>query len=73
MGEWTYPPEPPVLPTGTAEEFVPYARETVRRVRAEKEERRLLGHEVSEHPELVRGWEFMALAISETYDLETEV
>lgn len=69
---WIAPPEPPELPPGTAEKLARYAEQIALHIQREMEQTRQDGRDVSEFPWVIQGWEFTALALRETYDLESD-
>lgn len=64
------PLAPPLLAREKVVELVSYAEHVVEMLQWEMRDLRRLNHDISEFPAIIEGWEFMALALRETYDLD---
>lgn len=62
--------DPPALPREKVAELVSYAEHIVEMMQLEEQELRGMNHDTAEFPDVIQGWQFMALALRETYDLD---
>lgn len=64
------PPSPPHLDREKVVELVSYAERNVLLLQWEERELRRLNRDSSDLLPIIQGWEFMAIALRESYDLE---